>query len=96
MDNSVCMYYFAKLNAFRDGEGEFIYNIFEFITPFQLQMFRQERVDIFVPHRTIPNFFVELLYFDEEAQEAYEFIDVGDDLERIERYEKNKFYGCFV
>ena len=60
-------------------------------------MFKQEEEDMIVKHATIKDYWVELLWPDEEDYcygpnlcHDHSIIDIGDDYERQSRYELNK------
>jgi hypothetical protein len=87
------LYYLKEDNVFMDGEGEIVFEIFEIITPNDLYLFKRHKDYMIVNHRTEPGILVEL-YWPEDEEERY--FDVGDDEERIERYEKARLSGCFI
>lgn len=91
------LYYMKDDNMFMDGEGFIIYDLFEIITPNDLYMFRKDREDMIVKHATIKGYWVEILWpeendycFDPNLCHDHSIIDIGDDYERVERYERNK------
>lgn len=93
MGESLALYYLKEDNVFIDGEGEIVFEIFEIITPNDLYLFKRHKAYMIVNHCTEPQIFVEL-YWPEDEEERY--FDVGDDAERIERYEKARLSGCFI
>lgn len=93
MGESLALYYLKEENVFMDGEGEIVFEIFEIITPNDLYLFKRHKAYMIASHRTEPGIFVEL-YWPEDEEERY--FDVGDDYERIERYEKARLSGCFI
>ena len=93
MGESLALYYLKEDNVFMDGEGEIVFEIFEAISPNDLYLFKRHKDYMIVNHRTEPGILVEL-YWPEDEEERY--FDVGDDEERIERYEKARLSGCFI
>lgn len=84
-------FYNPVKNLFVDTDGFVVYNIFQLVSPNQLMMFKKNKVDIRIQHKgdTIR------LYYSGNGlvlDHNDETIDVGDDMERIERYEKGKWY----
>ena len=91
--DNMALFYLKDDNVFMDGEGEIVFEIFEAISPNDLYLFKRNKKYTVVNHHSLPGSFVEL-YWPEEEYEP--FFDVGDDYERIERYEKARLSGCFT
>lgn len=87
----MALYYLKHENVFIDGEGEVVFEIFEIITPNDLCLFKKYKEDMLFTHRTEKDILVELYW----PEENWGTMDVGDDPERIRRYEEAKMTGCF-
>ena len=48
MEGIITMHYDFEKNCFIDEMGETIYNIFDYITPNELFIFREEKEDLFI------------------------------------------------
>lgn len=101
--NSIPLYYDSINNVFVDENGYMVWNLFEIITPNDLFLFKKTKEYTIVNHRTIRRTVVELYwpeeddyYFDESICHDYSTMDLGDDEERIERYEQSKWSGDFI
>lgn len=92
MYDNMALYYLKDDNVFMDGEGEIVFEIFEVISPNDLYLFKRNKEYTIVNHHTQPGLLVEL-YWPEEEEYCF---DIGDDYERIERYEKARLSGCFA
>ncbi|MCK9288697.1 MAG: hypothetical protein M0P29_14165 [Sphaerochaetaceae bacterium] len=92
--DNMALFYLKDDNVFMDGEGEIVFEIFEAISPNDLYLFKRNKKYTVVNHHSLPGSFVELYWPEEEYEER--FFDVGDDYERIERYEKARLSGCFT
>lgn len=99
----MALYYLKDDNVFMDGEGEIVFEIFEVISPNDLYLFKRNKEHTIVNHHTEPGLLVDLYwpeedeyYFDNSLCHDYSIMDIGDDEERIERYEKARLSGCFI
>lgn len=91
-DDTIYIMWFPGENDFFDECGQRIQNIFEYITPNDLWLFRQDPGYNIFPARFDRHIGVEILdndsYFEGFGYD--EIFGAGDDLERIERYERAK------
>lgn len=97
-DYTLYLYYYEQQNVFTDIDGIVIYNIFEIITPNDLFLFRHDSGFNYFPFVGDKEWLVEIITVPDEVcgwQETLDFIDFGDDLERVNRYEIAKTEGCF-
>lgn len=93
----IYLFYYEDENFFTDEYGEIIYNMFDMITPQDLFMFKYDRGYNLFPHKKDRTILYEIITIPEEIcgeQELY--IDVGDDYERMERYEKARMSWCSI
>ncbi len=56
------LYYYPENNFFTDEDGKIIYELFDIITPFDLDTFIYNKTDMYVDHLSYPEVLVELLY----------------------------------
>lgn len=93
-DAMLYLMFFPSENIFLDDCGMQIQNIFKMITPNDLYLYRQDPGYNIFPCRFDPHIGVEIIdneyYFEGFGYD--EIFDAGDDLERIERYERAKAY----
>ena len=92
------LYYYRDENLFIDDDGHVVYDLFTMITPQNLFMFRHDEGYNTFPMVGNSNILCEIIPIPDEVcgwQELFD-IDVGDDYERIERYELAKLHGCFI
>jgi len=92
------LYYYEDENLFTDDDGHVIYDIFTIITPQDLFLFRHDNGFNIFPMKEHNDVLCEIIPVPGEVcsmQEVPE-IDLGDDYERIERYEKARMSRCFV
>lgn len=84
------VYYYEKENIFTDDCGQIIYDMLRIITPNELFLFKQDRSFNCFGMKGNKDVIVEILSVPDEVcgWEAIIDIDLGDDLERIARYEK--------
>jgi hypothetical protein len=91
--DSIGMYYDRDNNIFVDEDGFPIYEIFTMITPNDLYLFKKKKCYMIVNHKTLKNVVCELYWLDDDSD--YETMDINDDGERADRYEKGKWRMCF-
>jgi len=90
---SIQLLYYEDENLFRDAAfGNIIYNIYEFITPSDLYLFRHDSKYYCFPMVGFRNIMCEIIVIpDETCGERYESgEDIGDDYERIDRYQRSR------
>ena len=92
MGYHIGLIYNPKKNIFVDMDGFIVYGLFRLITPGQLMLFKESKQDMtFYKNRDVISLYwgdvngIDLDHYDES-------LDMGDDLEKIVRYEKNKWY----
>lgn len=92
------MYYYEDVNLFTDDDGHVIYDIFTIITPQDLFLFRHDNGFNVFPMRGHDDVLCEIIPVPDEVCGLQEFpeLDLGDDYERIDRYEKARLSGHFV
>jgi hypothetical protein len=76
---------------FVDTDGFVVYQIFRLVSPNQLFLFKKNKKDMRIQHKED----IIMLYWSGDGivlDHNKETMDIGDDLERIERYEKGKWY----
>ena len=59
------LFYYENENVFKDDDGFIVWDIFNYITPNDLYLFRKTHETMFVNHKTIPNMIGELYYPDD-------------------------------
>lgn len=91
------LYYYEDENLFTDNGGHVIYDIFNIITPQDLFLFQYDNGYNIFPMVWNPNTLCEIIPIPDEVCGLQDIpdIDIGDDYERIERYEKARMSGCF-
>ncbi len=92
MGYCVGFFYNPIKNLFVDTDGFIMYEIFRLVSPGQLFLFKKNKKDM----KIVTKGNVIMLYWTNgtglELDYKSETMDVGDDMERIERYEKGKWY----
>lgn len=78
-------------NTFYDQYGVRVINILEFLTPNDLFLFKNDPWYCIFPHRDNYRIMCEILTDGEEY-----FFDMGEDPERLERYENARASGAFT
>ena len=92
MGCQIGFFYNPIKNLFIDTDGFVVYEIFRFVSPNQLLLFKMKKEDIHFRYKenTI------CLYWSNGTglvmNHMDETMDLGDDIERIERYERGKWY----
>jgi hypothetical protein len=79
-------------NLFVDTDGFVVYEIFRLVSPGQLLLFKKNKKDMTIPFK---GDIIQLYWTKGEGltlNHNDETMDVGDDMERIERYERGKWY----
>ncbi len=89
------LYYYEDENLFVDDDGHVIHDLFNIITPHNLFMFKQDFGYNLFPVVGKRNVLCEIIPMPDEVGGPKE-IDIGDDYERIGRYETAKLSGCFI
>jgi hypothetical protein len=91
------MYYIEEDNIFADQDYYIIYNPFLYITPNDLFLFRYDNAHNLFPMVDNPNILCQIVPIPDELIFFYEGndIDIGDDYERIGRYERAGRSKCF-
>lgn len=86
-------FYNPVKNLFVDGDGFVVYEIFRLVSPGQLMLFKKNKKDMRIQH----NGDIIQLYWTPGTGTVLnhndETMDIGDDMERIERYERGKWYN---
>lgn len=59
------LYYYPEENCFRDEDGYTIYDVFKYLTPGELTMFKREKDSYFLLYGKLG--LVELLYLEEDC-----------------------------
>ena len=92
------LYYYEDDNLFTDDDGHVIYDIFSVITPQDLFLFRHDNGFNVFPMRDHNDVLCEIIPVPDEVCGLQDLlpIDLGDDYERIDRYEKAKLSGHCV
>lgn len=91
MGYCIGFFYNPVKNLFVDTDGFVVYNLFQLVSPNQLLMFKKNKVNVRIQHKGD----IIMLYYSGNGivlDHNDETIDIGDDMERIERYEKGKWY----
>lgn len=88
--NTMFIYYYEEENVFTKDDGRVIFNIFDIITPNDLYLFRYDPSFSCFSMKDNRNILVDIISVPEEVCGWIEIpdIDLGDDWERIERYER--------
>ena len=89
------LYYYERDNMFTDEDGNIIYDLFTLITPQDLFLFRYDHSHYIFPMVGRNDINCEILLIEDAVRNALYSVDIGDDYERIERFERAK-YGCFI
>ena len=92
------LYYYEGENIFKDEKNTIIYNPFKVITPQDLFLFRHDYGINLFPMRNNPSRLCEIILIPDEIcglQDMFD-MDIGDDYERIERYEETKLSGHLI
>lgn len=93
----VYLYYYEDENIFVDDDGHIVYDIFKYITPQNLYLFKKDQAVNLFPMLRSPRNYCEIVPIPVEARTMLESkdFDIGDDYERIERYEREKHSGYY-
>lgn len=62
----VCLFYNKNINRFIDEFGDVVHDIFRFITPGQLMIFKEKKDIFYVVSDVTNSFLVKLMYYDEK------------------------------
>lgn len=91
------VYYYEDENIFTDEIGKVIYNIFNIITPNDVFLFKHDPANNCFPMVSDRSIEVMILSIPSELRwlEDVPFIDLGDDYERIGRWEQAYQEGCY-
>jgi hypothetical protein len=82
------LYYYEDENIFIDDGGFIVYDLFSIVTPQDLFLFRKDHRFNCFPMVGIPEVMCKILTV-LKSYDIYD-LDIGDDYERNERYEKAK------
>lgn len=89
------LYYYENENLFTNERGQIVFNMFELITPNDMFLFRKDDNFNCFPMRNNRDAFIQIIPipFEFWAWQEVAYLDIGDDLERVKRYEEARLYG---